>query len=62
MLAIDFRGPYRLRVADKPIPRIGHARDAVVRVTRSCICGSDLRLYHSILPATRNVGMTAWAS
>lgn len=57
MKAMDFRGPYRVRLEDKPDPRIEHPRDAVVRVTRSCICGSDLHLYHGLVPDTR-VGMT----
>ncbi len=57
MLAMNYRGPYRVRVEQKPMPRIQHPRDAIVRVTRSCICGSDLHLYHGMVPDTR-VGMT----
>ena len=57
MRAMDYRGPYRVRLKEKPMPRIEHPRDAVVRVTRSCICGSDLHLYHGMVPDTR-VGMT----
>ncbi|MBN2973033.1 glutathione-dependent formaldehyde dehydrogenase [Roseomonas aeriglobus] len=57
MLAMDYRGPYRVRLSQKPMPRIEHPQDAVVRVTRSCICGSDLHLYHGMVPDTR-VGMT----
>lgn len=57
MLAMDYRGPYRVRVERKPMPTIQHPRDAIVRVTRSCICGSDLHLYHGMVPDTR-VGMT----
>ncbi len=57
MLAMDYRGPYRGRVEHKPMPTIQHPRDAIVRVTRSCICGSDLHLYHGMVPDTR-VGMT----
>src|ERR1700712_3108255 len=57
MLAMNYRGPYRVRADEKPMPRILHAEDAVVRVTRSCICGSDLHLYHGMVPDTR-VGMT----
>jgi S-(hydroxymethyl)glutathione dehydrogenase/alcohol dehydrogenase len=57
MLAMDYRGPYRVRVSEKPMPRIEHPRDAIVRVTRSCICGSDLHLYHGMVPDTR-VGTT----
>jgi threonine dehydrogenase-like Zn-dependent dehydrogenase len=58
MLAMNFRGPFRVR-ADKnrPYPEIQHPEDAIVRVLRSCICGSDLHLYHGLVPDTR-VGMT----
>lgn len=58
MLAMNYRGPYRVRpVLDKPIPEIEHPNDAIVRVTRSCICGSDLHLYHGLVPDTR-IGTT----
>ena len=57
MLAMDYRGPYRVRIEDKPVPEIEHPEDAIVRVTRTCICGSDLHLYHGMVPDTR-VGMT----
>jgi len=57
MRAMNYRGPYRVRVDEKPMPRILHPQDAVVRVTRSCICGSDLHLYHGMVPDTR-VGST----
>ena len=57
MLAMNYRGPYRVRAEQKPDPVIEHPNDAIVRVSRSCICGSDLHLYHGLLPDTR-VGMT----
>jgi threonine dehydrogenase-like Zn-dependent dehydrogenase len=58
MLAMNFRGPFRVRAdRNKPMPEILHPNDAIVRVTRSCICGSDLHLYHGLVPDTR-VGMT----
>ncbi|MGV3704185.1 MAG: zinc-dependent alcohol dehydrogenase [Arcticibacter sp.] len=57
MLAMNYRGPFRVRVDHKPYPEIMHPEDAIVRVTRSCICGSDLHLYHGLVPDTR-VGMT----
>ncbi len=57
MLAMNYRGPYRVRAAQKAEPEIEHPHDAIVRVTRSCICGSDLHLYHGLVPDTR-VGMT----
>lgn len=57
MLAMNYRGPYRVRAAQKPYPEILHPNDAIVRVTRSCICGSDLHIYHGLVPDTR-VGTT----
>lgn len=57
MLAMDYRGPFRVRIEEKPYPVILHPQDAIVRVVRSCICGSDLHLYHGMVPDTR-VGMT----
>jgi len=57
MLAINYRGPGRVRGSHKPMPEILHPQDAIVRVTRSCICGSDLHLYNGNVPDTR-VGTT----
>jgi threonine dehydrogenase-like Zn-dependent dehydrogenase len=37
-----------VRVIDVPDPSIQQATDAVVRVTRACVCGSDLHPYHSM--------------
>jgi len=52
-----YRGPYKVRVENKDIPVIEHPNDAIVRVTRAAICGSDLHLYHGMMPDTR-VGHT----
>ncbi|WP_432565403.1 zinc-dependent alcohol dehydrogenase [Kineococcus sp. SYSU DK003] len=57
MRAMVYRGPYRVRVEEKELPRIEHPNDAIVRVTLAAICGSDLHLYHGLMPDTR-VGMT----
>jgi threonine dehydrogenase-like Zn-dependent dehydrogenase len=57
MLAMNYRGPFRVRADHKPYPEIQHPNDAIVRVMRSCICGSDLHIYHGLVPDTR-VGTT----
>ena len=55
---MNYRGPFRVRAdRNKPYPEILHPQDAIVKVTRSCICGSDLHLYHGLVPDTR-VGST----
>lgn len=57
MKAMTYRGPYKLRVDSKPDPVIQHPNDAIVRVELAAICGSDLHLYHGMMPDTR-VGHT----
>jgi threonine dehydrogenase-like Zn-dependent dehydrogenase len=57
MRAMTYRGPFRVRVEDKPEPEILHPNDAIVRVTRAAICGSDIHLYHGMVADTR-VGQT----
>jgi S-(hydroxymethyl)glutathione dehydrogenase/alcohol dehydrogenase len=57
MRAMVYRGPYKLRVDEKDVPPIEHPNDAIVRVTTAAICGSDLHLYHGLMPDTR-VGHT----
>ena len=41
MRAMVYRGPYRVRVEDKPRPSIEDPNDAIVRVQLAAICGSD---------------------
>jgi threonine dehydrogenase-like Zn-dependent dehydrogenase len=37
-------------VHDVPDPKILNPRDAIVRITSTCICGSDLHLYDGFMP------------
>ena len=57
MRAMTYRGPYKVRAQEKDRPTIEHPEDAIVRVTLAAICGSDLHLYHGLMPDTR-VGHT----
>jgi threonine dehydrogenase-like Zn-dependent dehydrogenase len=57
MRAMVYRGPYKIRVENKDDPGIEHPDDAIVRVSLAAICGSDLHLYHGMMPDTR-VGTT----
>ncbi len=45
MNAIVFKGPYSVELADVPDPTIEGPLDAVVRITTTNICGSDLHMY-----------------
>jgi threonine dehydrogenase-like Zn-dependent dehydrogenase len=44
--AIVYHGPRDFRVDNVPDPKIEAATDAVVRIERTAICGSDLHFYH----------------
>ena len=61
MRAMTYRGPYKVRVEEKERPAIEHPNDAIVRVTLAAICGSDLHLYHGLMPDTR-IGHTSGTS
>src|SRR3954462_1913140 len=55
MRATVMHGAHDVRVETVPDARIVEASDALVRVTRACICGSDLWPYNSMAPnATGN--------
>jgi threonine dehydrogenase-like Zn-dependent dehydrogenase len=50
MKANCWYGKHDMRVEDVPEPKILNPRDAIVRVTLSAICGSDLHLYDGFVP------------
>jgi len=50
MKANCWYGKQKLRVEDVPDPQILNARDAIVRVTSTAICGSDLHIYNGFIP------------
>jgi glutathione-independent formaldehyde dehydrogenase len=45
MKAVVYQGPYQVAVEDVPQPRIEAPGDAIVRITTTNICGSDLHMY-----------------
>ncbi|HEX8692085.1 MAG TPA: zinc-dependent alcohol dehydrogenase [Longimicrobium sp.] len=54
MKAVCWHGVDDVRVDDVPDPEILNPRDAVVRVTTTCICGSDLHLVDGYVPSMRD--------
>lgn len=48
MKAVVWHGKRDVRVEEVPDPRIEHPLDAIVRVTSTNICGSDLHLYEML--------------
>ncbi len=50
MKAVTFHGRRDVRVDTVPDPRIEQPTDAIVRITSTAICGSDLHLYEVLAP------------
>lgn len=50
MKAVRWYGKRDVRVETVPDPEIINPHDAIVRVTRTAICGSDLHLYNGFIP------------
>jgi threonine dehydrogenase-like Zn-dependent dehydrogenase len=50
MKALTWHGKYDVRVDNVPDPKILNDRDAIIRVTSTAICGSDLHLYDGVIP------------
>jgi threonine dehydrogenase-like Zn-dependent dehydrogenase len=50
MRANCWYGKQDVRVVDAPEPKIINRRDAIVRITSTAICGSDLHLYNGFIP------------
>jgi threonine dehydrogenase-like Zn-dependent dehydrogenase len=50
MKANLWEGKRKVRVEDVPDPRIIDSRDAIIKVTSTAICGSDLHLYNGFIP------------
>jgi threonine dehydrogenase-like Zn-dependent dehydrogenase len=50
MKALCWCGTTSVRVQDVPDPEIINPRDAIIRITSTAICGSDLHLYNGFIP------------
>lgn len=50
MKAACWMGKGRVELQDVPDPRILNQRDAIIQVTSTAICGSDLHLYNGFMP------------
>ncbi len=53
MKALVFQGIGKLGLEERPVPVIKEPTDAIVRVTRSTICTSDLHIRNGAVPRAR---------
>ncbi len=51
MRAVTFQGPGSVEVREVPDARIEQPADALVRITTSTICGTDIRIFWGLIPA-----------
>lgn len=51
MRALTYHGKMDVRVDTHPDPQIVNPRDAIIEVTSTAICGSDIHLYDGVIPA-----------
>jgi threonine dehydrogenase-like Zn-dependent dehydrogenase len=50
MRAVCWHGTSDVRVDTVPDPKIADPTDAIIRITSTAICGSDLHLYDGMMP------------
>src|SRR5687768_9435072 len=50
MRAVCWNGMNEVKVENVPDPQILNPRDAIVKITSTAICGSDLHLYDGYIP------------
>ena len=50
MRALTWQGTQDVRVETMPDPELVNPRDAILKVTSTAICGSDLHLYDGVIP------------
>jgi len=54
MRALTWHGKHDVRVETVPDPQLVNPRDAIIRVTSTAICGSDLHLYDHYIPTLKS--------
>jgi threonine dehydrogenase-like Zn-dependent dehydrogenase len=53
MKAVCWCGTKKVRVESVPDPKILNPRDAIIKITSTAICGSDLHLYNGYIPTMK---------
>lgn len=55
MKAMTYRAPYQIAVEDRPKPKIIDPTDAIIRMTKATICGTDLGIWKGKNPEIEEV-------
>jgi threonine dehydrogenase-like Zn-dependent dehydrogenase len=51
--ALTWQAKGKVQIDNVPDPTIVNPRDAIIQITSTCICGSDLHLFNGYMPALR---------
>ncbi|NWN96779.1 MAG: zinc-dependent alcohol dehydrogenase family protein [Bacillus sp. (in: Bacteria)] len=51
MRALTYFGPGKKDIVEKPMPKVENSTDAVVKITKTTICGTDLHILSGDVPA-----------
>ncbi|MDZ4791428.1 MAG: zinc-dependent alcohol dehydrogenase [Hyphomicrobiales bacterium] len=54
MRALTWHGKHDVRVDTVPDPELINSRDAIIKITSTAICGSDLHLYDGYIPSMQS--------
>lgn len=53
MKALVYKGNGIIDMEDRPMPELNDERDAIVRVTLTSICSSDIHIKHGAVPKAK---------
>jgi len=51
MKAVIFKGPHKVAIEDRPVPKIQDAKDIIVKVQYTALCGSELHVFRGHQPS-----------
>ncbi len=51
MRAVVFKGPHKIAIEDRPVPKIQDPTDIIVKVIYSALCGSELHVFRGHQPS-----------
>jgi len=54
MRAVEYHGKKTMKVRERPRPLVTDPADVILKVTTTCICGSDLHMYVGFMPGMKN--------
>ncbi|KAH9541979.1 hypothetical protein CY35_14G090800 [Sphagnum magellanicum] len=53
MRAVEYHGKRNMKVRERPRPLVTDPTDAILSITTTCICGSDLHMYVGFMPGMK---------